>query len=213
MERPATLTAKLSRAQAFLAAGGARRGRHELREPFAIIVRARILEIAAEHRENSGEAESRREFRFCAAARGRFRFVRAVALRGREAVKNQVLHAARKFLEGRGEIESVRDGGKFDGAAHVAGTRSGAEAALEKRARPIHDHLRGIEIVARTEAVAHGAGPVRGIEAERARLQLRHGNAAIAAGQFFRVNFLGASDDGDGDESFGEFQRRRQRLL
>ena len=199
-------------AQTFLAARDARRWRHVLREPLAVVIRVRIFEVSPEHRENSGEAESRRWFCFAAAFR-RGAIGGTVSLRRRITVENQALHAARKFLEGRSQIESVRVRREFDCAAHVAGTRSGAETALEKRPRPIRNHFRGIEIVARTEAVADGAGAVRRIETERARFQLRHGDAAIAARQFLGVNFLGAADDGNGHKTFGEFQRRGQRLF
>jgi len=81
------------------------------------------------------------------------------------------------------------------------GTRTGTKSAFEKRPRPIDNDFRRIEIVFRAEAVARRARSIGRIEAERARLELRHGNAALAAGHFFREDLLRPAHYDDGDES------------
>ena len=98
-------------------------------------------------------------------------------------------------------------------ALQIGRAGTGAEAAFEQRLGPIHDHFGGIEIVFRAEAVAFGASAVGRIEAEGARLELRNGNAAIGAGEFFGIDVLFAADDDDGDEPAGELQRRFDGLL
>ena len=122
-------------------------------------------------------------------------------------MKNQVLRFARKLFEGRIQIELVGRRGQAHGALQVCGTGAGAKAAFEKRLGPIHDHFRGIEIVFRAEAVTFGARAVGRIEAEGARLELRNGNAAVGAREFFGIDVLLAADDDDGDEAAGELQR------
>ena len=92
-----------------------------------------------------------------------------------------------------------------------AGTRP--EPAFKKRLRPVDDHLRGIEIVLRSQPVAFRACAIRRIEAERPRLELRHRNAAIGARQLFRVHVLLAAHHRDRHQAAREFQRRLDRLL
>ncbi len=96
---------------------------------------------------------------------------------------------------------------EFQRALEDRGARAWAEAAIEERASPIDDDLGGIEIVFRAQAIARGASAVGRIEAERARLELRNGDAAIGAGEFFRKSVFLAADDGDGDEAAGQFER------
>ncbi len=55
--------------------------------------------------------------------------------------------------------------------------------------------------------MAFRARAVGRIEAERARLNLRDGNAAIGAGEFFGIHMLFAADDGDRNEAACELQR------
>src|SRR4029077_1676545 len=103
--------------------------------------------------------------------------------------------------------------GDFQSALEKRGARSGAESALEERFGPVRDHFGGIEIVLRAQAVAFGASAVRRIEAEGARLDFRHGEAAIGAGEVLEIDALGAADDGDGDEAAGKPQRGLDGLL
>ena len=138
---------------------------------------------------------------------------RASAVRRRISVEHQILRGSRHFLERRFEIESVRVGGELQGALEHRRAGAGAKSAVEERARPIDNHARGIEIVFRAEAVAGRASAVRRIEAERSRLELRNGDAAVGAGQLFGKDVVGAADDRNRDKSRRQLQRRRDRLL
>ena len=61
--------------------------------------------------------------------------------------------------------------------------------------------------------MAFGARPVRRIEAERARLELRDGDAAIRTCEFLGIDVLFSADDGNCDQAAREPQRRLNRLL
>ena len=120
--------------------------------------------------------------------------------------------AAGEFFEGLGEIEAVSGGGDIERSLQIDGTRAGPQSTFEKRTRPIHDHLGGIEIVLGTQTVAGGTRAVGRIEAEGAGLKLRDGDAAFGAGQLFREDLLGAVHHRNGYQALGELERRVQRL-
>ncbi len=98
-------------------------------------------------------------------------------------------------------------GAEFERALQNGGAGARTQAAIKKRAGPIGDDLGGIEIVFGAEAVARGARAIGRIETEGARLELRNGNAAIGASEFFGKSMFLAADDGDGDEAVREFER------
>ena len=123
------------------------------------------------------------------------------------------MHFARQFFKWSGEIEPVRHRSQLQVAPQEHGARAGTEPAFEERPRPVDNHFRGIEIVFRAEAVARRARSIGRIEAERARLELRHGNAAFAAGHFFGEDLLGPADHHDGDEPLGQLEGRGDGLL
>ena len=71
MDRPPTFTARLSGPQSLLAANRARHGRHVLRDPFAVRIRLRFLEIRFEKTDHALEMQSGK--RFCGGLRARLR--------------------------------------------------------------------------------------------------------------------------------------------
>src|SRR5882762_128416 len=118
-----------------------------------------------------------------------------------------VLDARGKFFKRSFEIEAVGVGAEFECALENCRARAWAEAAIEERAGPVGDDLGRIEIVFGAEAVARGARSVRRIETEGTRLELRNGDSAVGASELFGKSVLLASDDGDGDEAAGQFER------
>src|SRR5579884_4309731 len=128
-------------------------------------------------------------------------------------VKEKVLDAGGVFFKRHVQIEAVGVGGELESALEDGGAGARTEAAVEKRARPVGDDFRGVEIVFRPEAVAGRTGAVGRIEAEGARLELRHADAAIGTSEFFGKDVLAARHDGDGDEPAGELERRGDGLL
>ncbi len=96
---------------------------------------------------------------------------------------------------------------EFERALENRGAGTWTETAIEERAGPVGDDLGRIEIVFRAETVARRARAVGRIEAERARLELRNGDAAIGAGELFGKSVLFAADDGHSDEAAGQFER------
>ena len=89
--------------------------------------------------------------------------------------------------------------------------RTRPQAAIEQRLRPIRDHLRGIEIVAAAEAVAFGTSSIHAVERKRARLELRHADAAIRTGQLLRIKLLIAADHGDLHQPARQLHRQSDR--
>ena len=85
-------------------------------------------------------------------------FTLAPALR--LAVEQQVLNLVGKFLKGRRQVETVGLDNQLDAANQVLRCRTGPQAAIEYRLRPIDNHLGRIQIVAASETVALGTGPV-----------------------------------------------------
>src|SRR6266446_2292749 len=197
-------------AETLAVARTAERGGHVLRHPLAVSVGAGLFEISFEKFQDSREAKTLIAFGLF--FRGTFLAGRA-AVRRRVAVQKHVLDVCGKFFEGRFEIEAVRVGAQLERALEDRGTGAWAEVAVKKRAAPIIDDPRRIEIVFRAEAVAGGACAVRRIETEGARFKLRNGNAAIGARELFRKSMFLAANDGDGDEPACQFERRGDRLL
>ena len=150
-------------AQALAAADGAGRGRHEVHHVLAIAVAAGFVDGVAQVGEDAVEAGAR------GFALGR-------------AVDQDVLLLGRQIFEGLLEVDLVAVGGQVDELEQVLRGGAGAEAAVEQGLGPVGDDLGGIEIVERAEAVALGAGAEGGVEAEAARLQLGHVEAAVGAG-------------------------------
>ncbi len=99
------------------------------------------------------------------------------------AVEQQVLDFLRKIFERRAEVDAVSVGHDLQLVDQILRRRARAQPAFEQRLRPVGDHLRGIEVVVAAQAVALRAGAIGAVEGERARLQLRHVDAAVGAGQ------------------------------
>ncbi len=150
-------------AQALAAAGRARSRGHEGHHVLAVAVAAGFFDGVAEVVENAVEAGA-----------GRFALGRAV--------DQDVLLLGRQVLEGLLEVDVVAFGGKVDEAEQVLRGGAGAEAAVEQGLGPVGDDLGGVEIVERAEAVALRAGAEGGVEAEAARLEFGHVEAAVGAG-------------------------------
>ena len=179
------------RTQPPLVASRAGDGRHVLREPLAVAVRARFFEAAFEKWHDALKIQllvGASVSRDCRAESGSALCAKSY----RTACRDRIRKRRRRFAAC---------------AARKSEPEAGPKAAFEERLGPIHDHLGRIEIVFRAEPVAFRACAVGRIEAERARLELRNGNAAIGAGEFFRIFVLLAADHGNRDEPARELQR------
>ena len=193
MERPPTFTARLSGRRRLSAAGRAGRGGHVLREPFAIPVGIGFGEIVFQKAEDARETQAGRSS--CPRARALRAagvscraFAVARSVRRRIAVEDQVLHArAGEFFERRRRDRSrARTAASSSVRFKLAEPEPGPRPPSNKRPRPIHDHLGGIEIVFRAQAIAGGARAVGRIEAEGARLELRARRCRIRCKPAFR---------------------------
>ena len=60
----------------------------------------------------------------------------------------------------------------------------------------VGDYEFGVELLAFSEAVAGGAGALRGVEGEEARFDLRDGEARDGAGEFFAEDYAVGGDFG-----------------
>src|SRR5258708_14060639 len=108
-----------------------RRG-HILADPFAIIVRTRFFQTTFEKADYALKVQARKRFRGTRAlSAGSATIVLRPKIRRRIAVQNQVLHLARKFLERRRKIESVRDGAQLQAVFHKHATRTGPQTTLQ----------------------------------------------------------------------------------
>ncbi len=76
----------------------------------------------------------------------------------------------------------VAVGGQLDELEQVLRGGAGTQAAIEQGLGPVGDDLGGVQIVERAQAVALRAGAEGGVEAEAARLQFGHVEAAVGAG-------------------------------
>ena len=177
------------RAQALAAADGAGRGGHEVHHVLAIAVAAGFVDGVAQIGEDAVEAGARRF------ALGR-------------AVDQDVLLLGRQIFKGSFEVDLVALGGEVDELEQVLRGGAGAEAAIEQGLGPVGDDLGGVEIVERAEAVALGAGAEGGVEAEAARLELGHVEAAVGAGHGGgeQLLVLAVPANGDEDEAVGQLQ-------
>ena len=170
-------------------------GRHEIEQIFAVGIGSGGFEILFEVAENPEEP--------CLS----LTLARALRL----AVQQEILNLVGKFLEGRRQVETVGLDNQLDAANQVLRCRTGAQAAIEYRFRPIDNHLGRIQIVAASEAVALGTGSVGTVERERSRLQLRNADAAVGAGEARRIEGFVSVDDGDQDETAAEFHGQPDR--
>ena len=89
--------------------------------------------------------------------------------------------------------------------------RTRPQSAIEQRLRPIGDHLRRIEIIAAAEAVTLGASSIHAVERKRARLELRHADAAIRAGQLLGIELLFAAHHRNLHQATGQLHRQPHR--
>ena len=109
------------------------------------------------------------------------------------------------------QIDAVRRRRYLQSMNQSLRRRTRPESAIEQRLRPIGDHLRGIEIVAAAEAVALGASSIHAVERKRARLELRHADAAIRTGQLLGIELLIAADHGDLHQAASQLHRQADR--
>jgi len=172
-----------------LACGTLRR-RHVIHQPVAIAFRSGLLEILLQVSENSAEAS-------LAAAR--------------LAVQQQVLDFVGKLLKRHAEVDSVGCSHDLQTVDQTLRRRTRPQSAIEQRLRPVGDHLRRIEIVAVSEAVALGTRSIHTVEGERARLQLRYADAAIRASELFGVKLLIAADHGHLHQASSQLHRQAYR--
>ena len=113
-----------------------------------------------------------------------------LASAARLAVQKKILNLVGKFFERSAQVDAIRRRRNIQHVNQSLRRRTRPQPAIEKWLRPIVDHLRRIEIVFAAQAVALGTGAVHTVERERTRLQLRHADAAIGAGQLFRIKRL-----------------------
>ena len=90
---------------------------------------------------------------------------------------------------------------------------AGAKAAIEQRLRPIHDDLRGIEIVAAAQAMALGTGSIGAVERKRAGLKLRNADAAVGTRENGGVKCFFSVDHRNQNEAAAELHGERNRQL
>src|SRR6267142_4182898 len=190
----------------------AERGGHVLGHPLAIGIGVGFLEIAVEEFQDAVKPETFFGADFFAFGVGDGRGCGA-AIGGRPAVENQVLHARGLLFKRDTQVKTMRVRAKLNGALEQRGAGTRAERAVEEGTRPIDDNARGIEIVFGTETVAGGTRAVRRVETERARLELRNGNAAIGTGKLFGEDVVFASDYGNSHQAGSELQRGSDGLL
>ncbi len=133
------------------------------------------------------------------------------------AAQDHLLGLQWQILPRRLQIELVVFGEGFEHLEVVeAALVPAADSAVGQADGRIADHLGRIEILLHSEAVAGRAGTSRVVEGEDARLQLRHGVAALRAGE------VGGEGHGDDPllavhrhyqyDATGEGQRRLERL-
>ncbi len=175
------------RAQALAAANGAGRRGHVVHHVLAVAVAARLVDAVAQIGENAVKAGA-----------GRLAFGRPV--------DQDVLLLRRQIFERELEVDLVAVGGQMDELEQVLRGGAGAEAAVEQGLGPVGDDLGGIEVVERAQAVALRAGAEGGVEAEAARLQLGHVEAAVGAGHRGGEQLLLAPGDGDQHQAVGQLQ-------
>ena len=172
----ADLHSQRLRAQAFAAADRAGRGGHVAHHRLAIGIAARLFNAVAQKRKNSVKAGAR-------------------GLVLGWAVYQQVLLAWGQLLERRLEVDLVANSREVDELEQILRCGTRAET-VQQRLRPVGDDLGGIEIVKRTEAVALRTGTKGGVEAEAARLQFGHVEAAVGTGHRRREQLLFPAGDG-----------------
>src|SRR5207302_9665995 len=115
-----------------LAANRAWRRGHILADPLAVIVRTRFFQAAFEKADHTLKMQARKRFRGARPlSAGTVAIVLRQKIRRWVAVKNQVLHLARKFLERRRKIEAVRDGAQLKAVLQKYGARTGTQTSVE----------------------------------------------------------------------------------
>ncbi len=159
----AHLHGKRLRAQTPPATGRAGRGGHEVHHVFAIALAARLGDGIAQIGQDAVET--------CA---GRFALGRTI--------DKDVLLLGRQVLEGDRQIDLVAIGCELDEFEEILRGRARAQSAVEQRLVPVCDDFGWVEIVERAQTVTFRAGAKGGVEAEAARLQLGHVEAAVRAG-------------------------------
>ncbi len=118
-----------------------------------------------------------------------------------------------KFLKGSIQIDAVRGRRHLQRVDQTLRRRAGAQSAIEQRLRPISDHFRGIEIVTAAEAVALRASSIQAVEGKRARLQLRHADAAIRTSQLLGIKLFVAADHSHLYQASRQLHRVANRLF
>ena len=149
--------------QALAPANRAGRRGHVAHHVFAIAVAARFLDGVAQVGENPMEAGARRF------ALGR-------------SINQNVLLFGRKIFKGKLEVDLVAVRGQLDQFEEVLRGRPRPQSAIQQRLVPVGDDFGGVEVVQGAQAVALRAGAEGGVEAEAARLQPGHVEAAVGAG-------------------------------
>ncbi len=132
------------------------------------------------------------------------------------AVEERLLRALRQAREGdvRAESQGVREGA--DQSAEVVlgvAVRPGVDRALVERLVLVRDDQLGVDLHARTDTGALGAGAEGRVEGEGARLQFLEGEVVVRAVQVLRVHPLalgvvrGEVDEVEHDHAAGQAER------
>ena len=100
-----------------------------------------------------------------------------------EARHDGLLRAARHILPRRGRVNAHVRRHRLDDLRIVVPRAKRRDDALVKGKRRVRHHERGVDLVAAADSQAVGAGAVRCVEREVARLQLVHGMTMFGTGE------------------------------
>ncbi len=182
---------------------------HVLLDPLALLRRVGLPVAALEALDDPLEGE---HVRALAAHPVAVLDVDAVAAGAEE---EQVLLLIGEVLPGPFEVDLVPVGDRLDHRLVEARAADGPrdERALADRQRRVGDEQVGVDLEHRAEACTAGAGAVRRVEREDARLELGQRDAVLGAGEVLaEQHLLAGIDDVDRDQPLGEPRRRLDRL-
>ena len=178
-----------------MAARALRRG-HVLHHVLAIALALGVLQRVAQPRDHAVEAGP-------------------ANLLARRPIEQQVLLRLGQVGERLLQLDAVLLRRQLDHAQQVLRGRARPHRAIQQRLRPVGDRLRRVKVVDRAQPVALRARTVAGVEAEAARLQLGHVDAALRARHRRRVQVLLIPSarrlQADEHKAAGDLQCRRAR--
>ena len=130
------------------------------------------------------------------------------------AEEEEALLVLRQLVPGPVEVDLVAVADRLDDGLVVARAPNGPgdeRAFADRDGRIGHEQVR-VDALLRAEAHAARAGPVRRVEAEDARLELREPDPVLGAGEALGEGHRLAVDDVDRDEPVGQGERGLDRV-